>query len=351
MGDQVEAAIAAAMSKLGAPYVWATAGPETFDCSGFTWWIASQVLGPQDYELRSSHHQFNVWGDEGHRVIVRSAHGDGVIGGEKQISLSAYDRITPSPSPWRGQLVFFDTMGVVVMGNRASHVGMMIDEERFIHAANEELGVRIDALRGGWYDGKLIGRGRIFYDGDGQTARRQDGKSRGDRVASDLPTYRLTDWLPAGPMRTRMPWNGRPPGAEWSSIGRWAPELEAAAAERHLDPRLPAAVMALETQGIHTRDGAVIEVWDGHPADGPSVGLMQVKPWVWQYLLPAADAYEPDGNIRLGVAVLAHLIARYGSWQRAIAEGYHPGVSPNGTTPARYVEAMRGLLGELGYAG
>jgi cell wall-associated NlpC family hydrolase len=63
MGDQVEAAIAAAMSKLGAPYVWATAGPETFDCSGFTWWIASQVLGPQDYELRSSHHQFNVWGD------------------------------------------------------------------------------------------------------------------------------------------------------------------------------------------------------------------------------------------------------------------------------------------------
>ena len=51
------------MSKLGAPYVWATAGPDTFDCSGFTWWIACQVLGPQDYELRSSHHQFNVWGD------------------------------------------------------------------------------------------------------------------------------------------------------------------------------------------------------------------------------------------------------------------------------------------------
>jgi hypothetical protein len=35
---------------------------------------------------------------------------------------------------------------------------------------------------------------------------------------------------------------------------------------------------------------------------------------------------------------------------RAIAEGYHPGVSPNETTPSRYVEAVRGLLGELGYA-
>ena len=66
--------------------------------------------------------------------------------------------------------------------------------------------------------------------------------------------------------------------------------------------------------------------------------------------MPAVDAYEPAGNIRLGVAALAHLIERYGSWKRAIAEGYHPGVSPNGTTPARYVEAMRGLLGELGYA-
>ena len=30
---------------------------------------------------------------------------------------------------------------------------------------------------------------------------------------------------------------------------------------------------------------------------------MQVKPWVWQYLVPAADAYDPAGNIRLGVAV------------------------------------------------
>lgn len=343
MGDQVERAIAVAMTKLGAPYVWATAGPETFDCSGFTWWVACQVLGPQDYELRSSHHQLNVWGDEGRdgKTAARRRH-DGEMG--------------------RGDLVFFDTMGVVVMGNRASHVGMMIDEERFIHAANEELGVRIDALRGGWYEGKRIGSGRIFVEGDGVITR----SARGDRVTGGnehdppispcalprgpLPNHPTTLVVPAGPIRTEMPWSGLPPGAEWSNIGRWAGELEDAAGKHHLNPRLPAAVMALETQGIHARDGAVIEVWDGHTADGPSVGLMQVKPWVWQYLVPAADAYEPAGNIGFGVAVLAHLIERYGSWQRAIAEGYHPGVSPNGTTPARYIEAMRGLLGELGYA-
>ena len=41
---------------------------------------------------------------------------------------------------------------------------------------------------------------------------------------------------------------------------------------------------------------------------------MQVKPWVWQYLVPAVDAYDAAGNIQLGTAVLAHLIGRYGSW-------------------------------------
>jgi catechol 2,3-dioxygenase-like lactoylglutathione lyase family enzyme len=306
MGDQVERAIALAQSKLGAPYVWATAGPDTFDCSGFTWWVACQVLGPQDYELRSSHHQFNVWGDR--------------VWGE----------------PIAGDLVFFDVGQGTIMGNLAGHVGLMIDAEQMIHAANEDLGVRIDRLDADWYAPKFIGARRIFA---------------GDVAEASEPAMQSGVLrVPPGPIRTAMPWNGRPPGADWSNIGRWGRELAASSREQRLDPRLPAAVMALETQGIQTRNGVVIEVWDSHPVDGPSVGLMQVKPWVWQYLVPDADAYDPAGNIRLGVAVLAHLIERYGSWERAIAEGLHPGVSPNGTTPESYVEAMRGLLGELGYA-
>src|SRR5215207_2135757 len=103
MGDQVERAIAVAMSKLGAPYVWATAGPDTFDCSGFTWWVACQVLGPQDDDLRSSHHQFNVWGE---RV---------------------------SGAPIAGDLVFFDVGQGTIMGNLAGHVGLTIDAEQMIH--------------------------------------------------------------------------------------------------------------------------------------------------------------------------------------------------------------------------
>ncbi|HEX5494295.1 MAG TPA: NlpC/P60 family protein [Mycobacteriales bacterium] len=36
-------AVAAAMSKLGSPYVWAAAGPDTFDCSGLVLWAWAQA--------------------------------------------------------------------------------------------------------------------------------------------------------------------------------------------------------------------------------------------------------------------------------------------------------------------
>src|SRR5581483_9755063 len=37
------AAVAAAKSKLGSPYVWGTEGPLTFDCSGLVWWAYRQA--------------------------------------------------------------------------------------------------------------------------------------------------------------------------------------------------------------------------------------------------------------------------------------------------------------------
>ena len=47
MGDQVEHAIAAAMSKPGASDVWATAGPDTFDCQ------ESLAVPPENESRRS----------------------------------------------------------------------------------------------------------------------------------------------------------------------------------------------------------------------------------------------------------------------------------------------------------
>ncbi|WP_370625511.1 C40 family peptidase [Corynebacterium sp. TAE3-ERU2] len=40
VGDRI---VSIARSKTGAPYVWGAAGPDAFDCSGFTSWVYSQV--------------------------------------------------------------------------------------------------------------------------------------------------------------------------------------------------------------------------------------------------------------------------------------------------------------------
>jgi cell wall-associated NlpC family hydrolase len=46
------AAVAASLSKRGAPYVWGNKGPNVFDCSGLTQWAWAQAglrLGPDTY--------------------------------------------------------------------------------------------------------------------------------------------------------------------------------------------------------------------------------------------------------------------------------------------------------------
>ncbi|MGP4100003.1 C40 family peptidase [Nonomuraea sp. KM90] len=42
-GEQLTAALKAAVSKLGRPYVWGAEGPETFDCSGLVQWAYGQA--------------------------------------------------------------------------------------------------------------------------------------------------------------------------------------------------------------------------------------------------------------------------------------------------------------------
>lgn len=61
---------AAARRYLGKPYAWATAGPNTFDCSGLVTWVLHHDLG---IELPSNSHtvttQFLVW--SGARTVGR----------------------------------------------------------------------------------------------------------------------------------------------------------------------------------------------------------------------------------------------------------------------------------------
>jgi hypothetical protein len=313
-GTQAAQAVARARTKLGARYVLATAGPETFDCSGFTWWVAQPLLGPLDYELRSSHHQFNAWGEP-------------VLG----------EDLRP------GDLLFFDSMGVTVFGNRASHVGLYLGGGDMIHAANADDGVIISRPFAGWYGPRLIGARRIFDLGAPVLIETPPRPHRAPRRRRTLP-------LLAGPIITRNQWNGGPFPVDWSAAAGWAHEVNVAAREARVDARVIAAVAMMETQFTHERDGQVLTIWDAYPQDGPSVGLMQFKPQVYAHVRPDLDPLLAEENLRRGAAIIALLLKEEGGDLDAAMRRWFPAPAPNGSTPDRYMATFWGLLEEMDYA-
>lgn len=317
-GAQAVQAIARARTKLGAPYVLATAGPETFDCSGFTWWVAQPLLGPLDYELRSSHHQFNAWG-----VPVPG------------------DTLRP------GDLLFFDSMGVVVFGNRASHVGLYLGGGEMIHAANPDDGVLISRPFEGWYGPRLLGARRIFDLGEPDLS---ETPPRPHQQLHRAPRRRRTLPLLAGPIITRNQWNGGPFPVDWSAAAGWAHEVNVAAREARVDARIIAAVAMMESQFTHERAGEVLTIWDAYPQDGPSVGMMQFKPQVFAHVRPDLDPLLPEENLRRGAAIIASLLEEAGGDLDAAMRRWFPAPASNGTTPDRYLATFWSLLREMDYA-
>lgn len=97
-----------ALSKLGSPYKWAAAGPDSFDCSGFTMWCYAQVGVSLPHSSRA---QVSV----GQRV----------------------SRADLRP----GDLVFFGRP-------RIHHVGMYIGSGNFVHAPTTGDVVKISSLAG-----------------------------------------------------------------------------------------------------------------------------------------------------------------------------------------------------------
>jgi peptidoglycan DL-endopeptidase CwlO len=88
-------AVKAALSKIGAPYVYGTAGPNTFDCSGFTSWAWAQAGV-------SLSHSSRVQATQGTRVSV--------------------SQLQP------GDILFYDSP--------VSHVAMYIGDGMVVHASN-----------------------------------------------------------------------------------------------------------------------------------------------------------------------------------------------------------------------
>ena len=117
-----------AKQQLGKPYVWDTAGPNTFDCSGFIYYVFS-------------HNGYNI-----SRNNVESYWGNSNI---KKVS---------SHKP--GDLIFFK--GTYGGTNYPSHIGIMINDTQFIHAANKKTGVIITNLDNPYWRSHILGYGRII---------------------------------------------------------------------------------------------------------------------------------------------------------------------------------------------
>ncbi len=114
-----------AMRYIGYPYRSATHGPSSFDCSGFTYWVVKNVMGK----------------DIGTGTWTQTVAGTPVSRGS----------LLP------GDLVFFQNTYKAGL----SHVGIYIGNDQFVHAENENTGVRVSSLSSTYYGSRWYGAVRL----------------------------------------------------------------------------------------------------------------------------------------------------------------------------------------------
>ena len=114
-----------AMQYVGYPYVWGASGPSGFDCSGFTKWVVQNTLGK------------NITQDMAVQISMGTP-----------VSRSA---LQP------GDLVFFQNTYKFGL----SHVGIYIGNGQFVHAENENTGVRVSDINSQYYSSRWYGATRL----------------------------------------------------------------------------------------------------------------------------------------------------------------------------------------------
>ncbi len=122
-GD-IEALLSYAKNLLGKGYVYGDEGPDTFDCSGFTYYVfqAFGVTLPRESRVQATA-----------GVYVKK------------------ENLLP------GDLVFFSTSSSASVG----HVGIYLGNNEFIHAANSARGVCTDSLTSTYYTNHYVTARRV----------------------------------------------------------------------------------------------------------------------------------------------------------------------------------------------
>ena len=113
-----------ALGLRGTPYRNGGADPAGFDCSGFVQWVFAQngIRLPRDVEMQ--------FADAGKKVNLNDLHA--------------------------GDLIFFHTEG-----NGASHVGLAIGGDEFVHAPSSRGVVRIERYTTNYWRHRIVGVRRI----------------------------------------------------------------------------------------------------------------------------------------------------------------------------------------------
>ena len=112
--------------QLGKRYVWATQGPSTFDCSGFTYYVVKKTT---------------------RKTIPRGSTVQGKHG--KYVSRKNLKK---------GDLVFFATTGK----GRVSHAGIYLGNKKFIHASSSKGKVVISSMASGHYYKTFVNGRRVI---------------------------------------------------------------------------------------------------------------------------------------------------------------------------------------------
>ncbi|WP_422486509.1 C40 family peptidase [Gudongella sp. DL1XJH-153] len=124
-GTLIAKIVDAAHREIGKPYVYAAAGPNAYDCSGFTYALFKNELGI---------------------MIPRVSSSQGSAGVKVEKS-----QLIP------GDLVFFNTTGRGI-----SHVGLYIGDGNMIHASSGKRQVRIDTINSGYYSQRYVTGRRVI---------------------------------------------------------------------------------------------------------------------------------------------------------------------------------------------
>ena len=120
--------IAYAKTLLGKPYVWGAQGPNSFDCSGFTYYVFKNKAGI---------------------ILPRTSSAQ-----------SKYGTYVSRNNLRAGDLVFFDTNGA--NNGQVSHVGLYIGNGQMIHASYSQKKIVIDNINSSYFKRTFVNGRRVL---------------------------------------------------------------------------------------------------------------------------------------------------------------------------------------------